>query len=87
METIKLESSFYRIEKILKKTNAKFFKDLNEGDVIYFSTELIYKKRNGNSLYASYFMVVNADTEAYGVDSQSNISNRLSCFELMEIKQ
>ena len=81
---ILLKSQIYTVSKILKKTKAKMFTDLNIGDKIIFSIPI---KRagigsRGNS-YTSYITITNLNTDDTTQESFNQIGNRLDCFELV----
>lgn len=78
---ILLSSELLTVTKILKKTSAKFFKDLRVGDVIQIVGTLKRQER-GRELYAFHLTVENIWTGETRVESITNICNRLESFEV-----
>lgn len=66
---IVLTSAKFKVTGILKKTKARFFKDLQVGDVLQFENKLSYVGGASNGLYAT----------AYKVSVVDNTDRELSC--------
>lgn len=78
-----MTSDILRIGAIKNKTTAFFFKNLKEGDRIRFSTSIPYKD-NYNGLFGkSIIMIENLETGEKTTRTPGDLSNRLSCFELV----
>lgn len=80
---IKLQSSYFKVNKILKKTKAKGFTNLKEGDIIKFNVDF---ERLGTSRGRSYApsIYVTFNKNSFG-GSFNDMANRLECFELEEV--
>ena len=82
---ITLRSRAYLAKKI-KPTKAKFWKDVRDGDDLYFSLDL--KGTRGASsggLYALYIEVFNGRNLKTVFASQNELIQRLKNFELTEV--
>lgn len=82
MSEIELVSPTFKVTRIIKKTRAKLFADIREGDVIRFSSTLQYAGRSSRGAYASYVTVVNVTQRTSAEIYVSEASDRLRCFEI-----
>lgn len=74
-----------RVKKILKKTQARLFKDLEVDDEIEIIKELCKEGRAYQGNTASYIIV--KDNKGHQIDSTLRIvGNILPCFECEELK-
>lgn len=86
MATIVLESETFIITKVLKKTKAKFWKDLVVGDRIFFRNEIanVSGAAGSNGIYATYYNVFKINSEETVCNSQNDICRFTSLFELKQ---
>jgi hypothetical protein len=78
-----LESKILKINKIIKKTSAKMFKDLKEGDRIYLSIKVKEVGRHRGT-YAPVITVENLNTKEYTLKTFNELPSILECFDLVE---
>lgn len=84
---IKLSSAELRVKKILKPTQAMFFKDIKEGDHIGISHTLKDTTgASGGGSYASYLTIINYTRNTKKGEYSNNLVKRLSNFEIEEIQ-
>ena len=84
---ITLESKDLEITMILKKTNARFFKDLKVGDIIRVTMILRRVERNNKgNLHASHVQVLNLKTGDYFMDSITRTVSYLENFDWQEVE-
>lgn len=83
MNEIQLVSATYKVTRIVKKTRAKLFADIREGDLIRFKSALEYAGRSSRGCYASYITVENV-TQGTSADKYISeaTSTLRSCFEI-----
>ena len=79
---ITMVSSPYRIRKILKKTKAKMFKNIEVNDVLVLSVEAETAGASRGRSFASYIEVLNVSKCEAGYVSFNDIEKRLAPFEL-----
>lgn len=85
-KNIKMMSPKYRVLKILKRTNAKMFKDIRVGDIIQFSVPI---RRAGGNRGKSY----SVDIEVENLSRESNTAYKtfnqlpklLTSFEIEQV--
>jgi len=77
---IKLESKKYKINKKLKVTKAKMFKDCFESDILQFSIYLKDPGR-GRNLYATYVFIENITRNISVYKTLSELEKILKNFE------
>lgn len=83
---IYLTSPTLKVTKILKKTNAKHFKELKIGDEFQIRSKLSRVGRNGNSLYATNLeFSKNSGEFVKTFHTYNTIEKYLVCFELVEV--
>lgn len=82
-ENILLKSNILVVNRIIKKTRAKMFKNLKVGDEIQLSVEVAYAGRNGGT-HATYILIENLRTGEFTAKSFNEISIILDNFELIE---
>lgn len=83
---IVLKSNILVVNKILKRTRAKVFKDLKVGDKIQLSVEVKYAGRRGGGTYATYILVENIETKDCVGKTFNELSPLLDNFEFIEEK-
>jgi hypothetical protein len=81
---ILLESCFYKVVKIKKKTKACMFKDLKIGDELQFSIP-IQSAGSNRGTYASYIKIACITNGNYTTKSFNQIGSCLNNFELEEL--
>ena len=87
---IYLLSKPQRVTKVLKTTNAQFFKDVTEGTVLTFSVPLESPGRGGRRgrggiLWATYVTVTNIETKTTIKASLTQLSSILANYEIEEL--
>ena len=83
---IYLTSPKLKVAKVLKRTNARYFKELKIGDVFQIRNELSRVGRNGNSIYATNLELSKNSGEFVKTHHTYNtIEKYLVCFELIEV--
>lgn len=75
----------YQVSKVLKKSSAGMFKNLKEGDLVYFSLELKPIGRSRNGTYATYITCTNYNTREKTESSLNQLGRTLACFEWKEL--
>ena len=81
---IVMESKTLRVSKILKKSSAKMFSDLNVGDTIKFSVNLERAGCNGGT-YATYIKAEHLESGNTNHSSFNQMSSIISRFEFEEV--
>jgi len=89
MGDIVMISPNYRIARIVKKTRAKLFGEMREGDLIRFKSRLHHAgSASGGGVYATYITVENVTQGTSTTQSQSIITNILrNSFELELVEE
>jgi hypothetical protein len=77
-----LKSERFVIKDIKRKTQAQFFKDLTDGDVIEISLAL----QRQHYAVAVVVDITNVKTGVMGTHTLNTIRNYLACFELEPVK-
>lgn len=80
MEYIEMKSDEITVKKILRKTQARMFKDLKVGDKIQFSVPIEAAGRN-RSTYATYIKATNLGTNETTCSSFNQLPTVLKAFE------
>lgn len=80
---IVLQSGNLVVEKVLKKTKAKMFKDLKVGDKIQISVPVKVPGVNRRT-HATYLTVINTNNGEYACKSFNELTPILDCFELVK---
>ena len=66
-----MKSDYYEVISINYKTQAKFFKDVEVGDILQFSIPIEAAGSNSGSIYASYIRVENMSKKDNNVTHKS----------------
>lgn len=83
MNNLYLTSPKLKVVSIKKETTAKYFSELNVGDVFQLRVKMKGRGRNGRSIYATYFEVsINNSEFVTTTHTLNTIASRLRCFEL-----
>lgn len=84
--TITLVSPKFRVKEVLKKTQAKGFREAQKGDILSFKMVLERTTNYGRGNYATYLTVHNETQEETGMQSQSMLLDIIHrCFILEEV--
>lgn len=82
LKEIKLESTRLVVDKIIKPTNAKFFKEIEEGDVLVLSYDISFDYFGKSYGGATCFIIKNETKDISTTVTHNNIRNRLQNFDL-----
>jgi len=78
-------SNLYKIVKIIRKTQAKFFRDLVIGDSIWFTLDLVAKKRHSTGVHSSYITTHLRNSDLYVKNTQGFFIRNISSFILVNV--
>jgi len=81
-ETIIMKSGIYIVMKVLKKTKAILFEDIEVGDQLTFSSVLKTAGTNKGKTYASYIQTTNITKNDYTYSSFNQLPKLIAKFEL-----
>ena len=79
---IEMKSENQRVMSVLKKTQAKMFKNIEPGDVLSFSIGIEYAGGGYRGTHASYIKVENLTKEEVSYKSFNQLPTLLKNFEL-----
>lgn len=82
---MRFESGMYKITKILKKTKAKFFKELGVEDCIWFTIDLKNTTGASSGIYATSIKCHLRNSDLKVVNSQNLFLRNIANFELKRI--
>lgn len=79
-------TGLFEVLAVKKKTRAKFFKNLTQGDVIFLEFDISTRLTGAsNGIYVPTITVVNLKTNEEANFTYHNLLNRMECFELLQI--
>jgi len=81
-EVIIMKSEVYVVMKVLKKTKALLFQDVEVGDQLMFSSVLKTAGTNKGKTYASYIQTTNITKNDYTYSSFNQLPKLMAKFEL-----